>query len=491
MVRLIFFFATLFALISCKKEEVIFNAPPNENFELPLLLKLDGKNCAFDFKNGILKYSIEGDELENYAPLVEFQSHSEIRFEEIDLLNNKVNPLGNLALNTPYSITILTKGERNQFQLIFTDIPIVQIISHDPIENEPKTLSRFILNHPEKPKASDNNWAGIEHRGSSSLKFDKKSFEVALYTDISIETPLSKSYFGLKSNQSWVLNALFIDRSRLRNKVSFDLWTSLSGPANHIGIESRFVEVFVNHEAQGIFHFTESYTEQFLEMNSESVLYEGSDNSSTTMFEAFPDKNPNRALWGDWSQKHPEPKLSIVWDDFEFFLDLVVNGSDTEFNNTIGQIVDLDNIIDYYLFINLCNGKDNVGKNWYFFKQNPSDKFIILPWDLDGTWGRGPKGESVGHTSIVTNGLFKRLIESNPDNYRERLKNRWNELRMNEFSESNLSDLFDSNFLELEGYDIIGYENQLWGTDLDLTNEAIYIEGWVQDRLVFLDGQFQ
>ena len=51
--------------------------------------------------------------------------------------------------------------------------------------------------------------------------------------------------------------------------------------------------------------------------------------------------------------------------------------------------IDIDNAIDYTLFINLLQGDDNLYKNYYLCVKETDDGYYsyICPWDLDVTWG--------------------------------------------------------------------------------------------------------
>tara|TARA_B100000508_G_scaffold141077_2_gene146013 strand:+ start:7644 stop:9122 length:1479 start_codon:yes stop_codon:yes gene_type:complete len=491
MAKYISFLVFLVFLMACQKTEVIYDNIANENLELPLLLRLNRKNCVFDSHNRILKYSIDENSINNFSPYVEFQRHSNITLESIKLTNGTVNNFGNIELNKAYRVIINTGNRTDEFTLFFTKIPTIQIVTANPIINGPKTLSRMILNYPEIRRISENNWTGIEQRGSSSLRYDKKSFGIKIYSDKSKDSPSSQSYFDFKQNQKWILDAMFVDQSRLRNKSSFELWKSMSGPANHIGIDSRFVEVYINHQTLGVYSFSENYTKEFLDANDQCVLYAGTDNSSQTEFETLIEKDPNSRFWGDWEQKLPNPSQEIVWDDFEALNTLIVNSSNSEFKNTIAHHIDLNNVIDYFLFINLIGGRDNVGKNWFFFKRDHLSKFNIIPWDMDGTWGRSPFAEKTSYSVLITNNLFKRLLETDPANYKLRLKERWKELRLAEFSESNLNGIIASNFAELDSYKVEGLENNLWKVNLNLKNEQFYMATWVSNRLEFLDERFE
>jgi len=491
MAKYISIFVFLIISVSCKKTTVVFNGDANDNYELPLLIELDGKRCVFDAETGILKYSITESRLQGFSPYIEFQRYSDITFNSVELFNGSVNQLGDLELNTFYPITFKTDGEIVEFTMVFTSIPIVQLVTLSHIGNGQKTLARMILNYPEIERVSDNNWIGIEFRGRSSLGYQKKSFGLEIFTDKSTNSTLSQAYFGMESNEKWILDAMFVDRSKLRNRTSFDLWNSINDTKDHIGISSHFVEVYINHESQGLYAFSERYTETFLDLNSQSVLYKGTDNSEITKFIELPKYAPNSAHWIHWEQEYPDPSKEIVWDDFEALSELIVEGSDSEFKNTIGQVINLDNVIDYFLFMNLCCGIDNVGKNWFFFKRDNSAKFILVPWDMDGTWGRNPFAEELSYSTLISNNLFIRLNELNPNNYNSRLKSRWLELRSLDYSETNLTNLFSANFNELKSYHIIDIENTIWETDLNLEYEQTYITTWIHNRLGFLDERFE
>ena len=115
---------------------------------------------------------------------------------------------------------------------------------------------------------------------------------------------------------------------------------------------------------------------------------------------------------------------------------------------------------------------------------------MIVPWDLDATWGRNALGNTTQIDHKNTNRLFKRLQQLNPQGYNQRLVQRWNELRLNQFSESNLLDLFSADFEKLNHYQIIETENTLWQQSLNITQEEEYIKAWIIQRLAYLDSVF-
>ena len=294
-----------------------------------------------------------------------------------------------------------------------------------------------------------------------------------LYDNKEHDQVIQDFFFNFEYGENWILDAMYVDEARLRNRTSFELWMSMGEFSDHVGIESQFVEVFVNNETLGLYSFNEDFNNLLLDLNAESVMYRGIDNSDATYFNNYPEKEPKSALWENWEQLYPDPSNEIKWSEFREMTALITLGSDEEFKAKIGDMLDLENVIDYYLFITLIAGYDNIGKNWHFLKRSPAEKFIIVPWDLDATWGRTAFGETFTPLANNTNGLFERLQELNPEGFNENLSNRWNELRLNQFSNTNLLTLFEENFNELMNYQMIELENDKWNLGLDIIKEKI------------------
>ena len=63
-------------------------------------------------------------------------------------------------------------------------------------------------------------------RGGTASVFDKKSFAVKLYNEN--EDELDANIFGIREDNSWILDAMAIDRIRMRNRICFDVWNEMS-----------------------------------------------------------------------------------------------------------------------------------------------------------------------------------------------------------------------------------------------------------------------
>ncbi|MFW6277484.1 MAG: CotH kinase family protein [Prolixibacteraceae bacterium] len=490
------YFILIFSIVfhSCYLEETVFDTDPNDALNLPVLLKLDGRMCFFDAQKDMLRYSLSPDS-SGFAPFVKHNPKSILTFDGHILKNNKINHLGVIKIGKAYPLTIKNNGTIHRFELVFTNLPVVQIIAGSEIYDEPKTLAKIQITDAE-PASAFSSYAGIERRGKFSKYFDKRSMGFALWENMNSTSEYSASVLGFKPNSDWILNSGIVDPSRVRNLVSFEIWNNLSpreddGEPGHVKIHSKPVEVFLNNKLQGLYIFSERVNREFLNAGNEAVLYKAIDwSDGATRFERFNFAPSNNRFWNGWEQEIPDPDSVLNWKPLENLYELTVNGTDEAFRNNIASQIDIENFIDYFLLLNLTSAGDNTGKNMFFYKENSSAPLQIIPWDLDGAWGITYDGTRTGFESVLSNRLFERLVETNPDNFKQKLKNRWFSLRENSFSEEQLNGLFAHYFSEIEESGIIIHENRIWNEDLDPENERVYIENWMENRLVFLDNYF-
>lgn len=478
----------IFSMLSCTETEVFFDSEVSEEYELALILNLNGKDCFYDSPSNTLKYAIDERGLTNFSPLIKFQEYSEVKFNDRPLINNAVNQLGTLDLNTPYTVEIKTNNSISAIKLNFTKTPLIQIITHDKIKNEPKVLGKMHVHYPDNSRPEVSSYIGIEIRGNSSSTsaYSKKSYGFEVLNGMDLDDKVLSAYFDMSANSKWNLDALAVDKSKVRNKTSFEIWNSLPNTS----IKSEYVELFLNNNSLGIYRFSELYTEHLLQITSASCLYTGANNTDISLFYSSPDKGPKSLIWHGWEQKHPNPSEKIYWDDFSQLAKLIAQADDETFIANISSHIDLDNVIDYYLFINLFYGYDNVAKNCYLLKRNPSSKFKMLVWDLDATWGRNHRASPLGSDKQVKNNLFLRLLELNPDGYKEKLKERWFLLRANQYDETHILNKFDSNFKEVIDISREISKIQMIDSYSEIEEEQLYINNWVNDRLNFLDNYY-
>ena len=104
--------------------------------------------------------------------------------------------------------------------------------------------------------------AGIKVRGSTATSFAKKSYAIEFCDSIGEEVEFS--LFGMRNDGDWILDAMYIDHARMRNRLCTDIWNAYNRiphlaeePKALNGTRGIFMEVFLNGEYNGLYCFTE------------------------------------------------------------------------------------------------------------------------------------------------------------------------------------------------------------------------------------------
>ena len=152
-------------------------------------------------------------------------------------------------------------------------------------------------------------------------------------------------------------------------------------------------------------------------------------------------------------------------------------------------MLDINNAIDYWLFINAIQANDNSGKNMFIYRYEMGQPLAFTAWDLDLTFGNKNTvwTVNVSDERIISNNLFDRLFELNANNYRSRVKARWEQI----YSENLYFDIVSRlnkkiNKINTSGADI--RENNRWNIETDYNQKLQYIISWLEVRLDYLDN---
>jgi len=457
--------------------------------------------------------------------------------------------LKNIDCEMPATIDVLRNGEEivASAPLNMTFLPVVEV-SVKKCNTDSYVMGRLRVTDPNEDGYDAVMNAGFRYRGASSTIYPKKSFAVKLYD--AEGNSLDHEFFGLRNDNNWILDAMYIDGACMRNRVSTDLWNDFATLPYHrrngwekkakTGTRGRFVEVFLNGRYHGLYCMTEKMDRKQLKLKksvdakpatetTEAVgdtihgslykssqwsyeVFMGHDLGSTS----YPGRSPRgynnnlkQETWASYEIKYPDwEKQKIDWGPLWNAVNFVATTDDYVFDEEVKNYFDYPVVRDYFLFIELMLATDNHGKNMFFFnydqKAQKCAKMIgITPWDLDGTWGirwDGSKSYTKAAQNFTqfitqyehgTHTLFYRLFHSSKWNWFNDLKTRYAELRTKQFSEESLTNRF-LNYGDLfreSGADV--REQNRWnGYHTDILGDVDYIKQWIADRLEFLDKQY-
>lgn len=290
----------------------------------------------------------------------------------------------------------------------------------------------------------------VKYRGTSSLAYDKKSFAIKP-TDESGEK-VDVNIFGIREDDSWILDAMAIDRIRMRNRLCFDIWNELNRTpydtdyGNRNGTLGVFVELFINGDYHGLYCMTDKINRKLLGLKKadeeddggvtiKGVLYKGDSWTDATQLLGYDKTTPvDGETWNGWELQHPDDyPCAESWQPLMDFIDFFQT-SESYFKQNYKDHLYPENLTAYAMLIFATNYRDCIMKNTFLSTVNINKgvRFLITPWDMDTSFGGEWNGEYYDHPTDVEliwrSKLFNTLTTSNADNFMDGIKEQWSQL---------------------------------------------------------------
>lgn len=407
----------------------------------------------------------------------------------------------------------------NDYDVTTTTLPLI-LLQHEQIVSTEFRQGHLTLIDP-NTTADDTPFAcpvELRYRGATALAYDKKNYAVKLLdpNDPSpTPQPLDAPLLGMREDNSWILDAMASDCSRLRNRVSTDIWLDFArrpqyadndAPDMVNGTHGRFVEVFIADRYWGIYCLTEKVDRKQLKLKKykdgqpRGILYKSYAYNNLRQFVDGDEAPDNTSFtWNNFECSYPDVRKGepITWqplfDAITFFAQEMPS---FDLRDNLHRYADLPLWIDYNLYIDLIHGDDNSCKNMFVYKRDlndPNEPFSVCPWDLDATWGRSFNQQELAPTSEcqVVNAVNIHLWLSARDQGQSSI-DRWAQLRKSDFSTDNIWPYFKRYFDLFRTSGAAARETERWnginGVHLDFDAEEKYIQQWIPQRLAFLDN---
>jgi len=261
--------------------------------------------------------------------------------------------------------------------------------------------------------------AKIKCRGGISSRYYKHSFSLELESKYSLG--------DLSSDDDWIINANYIDKTFMRHKISYDLFREMD-PKN-VAAKCTFVNVSINEIYEGLYVLME-------EINASMIGLDKSD-SLAMLFKDPPIFRKEKLSYVQdtlnyYQQKYPKIKNIDKTYYIERFKNFLFNSSDSDFIKGISDWVDIENVIDWHIFLLFSNNSDGIMKNFYLYKLDEDTPFRFAIWDYDHSFGRdGDNERNLMERKLNCNRavLLERLSNTPEIAYMSELKKRWFKLR--------------------------------------------------------------
>lgn len=395
----------------------------------------------------------------------------------------------------------------NNSYITFTFLPILHIVGEFGYDYQAGTVSLYM---PEGEMEQNLN-AQLKWRGFTTNIADKhkRNYKIKLSED--------KQLLKLRKDNIWILDAGQTDLFRLRNRIATELWNDMAHkpyyselePKVLSGVRGQMVELFLNDEYRGVYCLTErmdrkemklkKYNSSTGEIHGELWKSEGYDYS--LMWNCTEPFDNTIDTWNVFESKYPDvddlgqTDYSTLWNAIHF----VAYSSDETFSKEVAEYFDIPVIVDYYIFLNVLNAFDNVGKNmfWAVYDKTSEKKLTLAVWDLDLTVGSALEKEWISpeYEIIVNLNLIERLRKLNTNHFNEQCYHRYKELRNGVLSTDSVIARYTSYYNDLMLCGAAKREQDKWSGDSDINyqtlnfeHEYAYICEWIEKHMSYLDN---
>lgn len=382
----------------------------------------------------------------------------------------------------------LLGNEYQECSLIITGLPVLAIETTETPETGVFGGMVYYWDSEDKQ-----DWAGASileaHiRGNTSRTYPKKGYKLSLKTQNKKGevVPDKRSLFGLRRDDEWILNAMYSDASKIRDKLSADLWNSFGSgvsefPDAKFGTDMVYVEVFFNQEYWGLYGLMEPVDSKQLDLTKEGEAspieysYKSVTPQDISTEELLKGVLFEKELAGFELKGNHAAIDKSSWEPLLSYLELRDLTDDATFAGSAPVLVDTQSAVNVWIYLQAVLGIDNRGKNMYYVAKSngQSHRIYFAPWDMDLTWGDSLKLSTDGKlwdVELYTNlyserinwSLGDRLIELDVENTREQVGEKWKLLRNGAFSDENLVSSVDGLVHRVQDSGALSRDKDCW-----------------------------
>jgi len=410
------------------------------------------------------------------------------------------------------TVQLASQNRRCVLHLQLSTLPLISIdyTGSDLYANQrPGTMTIYdpdYLAHGQSQPLSTVNIT-IGYRGQSSLNYDKHNYTVHLWADEARTQQYKTSLLGLRKDDDWILCGAMNDQLRLRNTVAMQLWdefyrlpwADVSG-----AIDGVFCEVYLRGRYVGLYRLTERLDRKQAALdkaNGQIVRSVQSEAGGMNLmdFTALGKKQPgNSEIWYNMELKYPKPEdmTAADWDLFYAFLKFVAQSDDKTFAQHIGEYIDIDNFAAYYVYVTAIGATGNMIKNLYFVMNDKEadPRWRLVPWDVDGSFGRRNDATKREVDIISSNHLFERLVRTDAGGFCALCREKWQQSKDTVFAYDHIMDLFRQYYDQLDASGLWARETAAWPKfktfTFNVENELKYVYDYMKQRLAFAESFF-
>jgi hypothetical protein len=386
------------------------------------------------------------------------------RVRAVDAFNNTSSPAGPVSAS-PLNHTAST-------------IPIVHILIDDAsleFLNDLPSTDTYVPCQV----AFDNQLfptATCRYRGNISRSLNKKSWKVKLGAGAMFE-----------GRETFNFNAEYIDKSLMRSALSYELLSRAGCPSPDV----RFIHTVVNNTWTGVRTDIENVDSEFL---ARVGLASGNVNLYKPLGPPAPGGNLGllnsvQDYQAGYEKEMGDP--SDYSDLIELIEGLNLIGPDSTFH-FMAEHFDLNRFMDFYTTQAVLQNSDLTFKNYYLHHDLDTDRWTVIPWDVDLTFGYlSPFSDFFSTTQPIFVASGNRLFAKVPtlpilsQLHFDRIR----QLFATSLSPGAFVPLMDSTYASIETDTERDWWKWGWESNEWFHDSPAEIEGFLTQRTTYLNGQ--
>ena len=415
------------------------------------------------------------------------------------------------GLHIPFLAWNREGGTCRKVYVVFTGLPVVKMETAADLDID--TVFAGAVSFYEACGQED--WVltsvfEAHERGQTTRAYPKKGYRVNLadVTSTGISRKNKQSVLGMRKSDSWIFYAIYSDGTKVRDKFNTELWAGIGAEDTpydaYFGTKMKYVELVVNGEYRGLYGIFEPVDKTQMAITDEEYLYKRTYGRALSQ-ELFDSAGPDDYLTvlGMEIKGKKGNGTSLDWKQLRQFI-AITEEEDEEFAQDAQQLLDLDNVADIWIYLQFLYGEDNIYKNMFFAFKKDTDgyqgyKLYLVPWDTDLTWGNVyvdskeelyVKWAPENADRYLEWPLLDRLIELDVGGIREKIKDRWTELRSGILSEESMNEIFTECIHQVQDSGAFTRDATRWP---DSRHDADYdgMKQFMKERTEFLDKMIQ
>lgn len=459
----------------------------------------EGFEPFYDKEDNRYYYSLVEDNIFSHNPKIDINNKYKIAIKDIKITDELISK------NETINFLIYDDKNYQEFNLTCTTLPLMNIDYEGDsfiYDDQPMSMTLFDNRKGAMNRITES-IGNVRLRGIFTAGLPKQGLRLTLLEN-DWWTERDEELLGLRRDGDWILYAGYNDVDKVRNVFCANLWNESCGKNNKLkantGTEYKYLELFVNGKYYGLYALCYPIDAMQLNLKKGDGLYQ-----------PYMNEFEDEIKYENYYNVVDNMRLKYG-DDWDILIDYYEKLFDSYWGHNpeaIKKIVDIDNIIDSYLFINFIQGNENANlykiKNMKIGIKNIKgvNKCIYIPWDFDMAFGNSVNYDSKNNTDNYSDNYTSNcyhtsnptymLIDLGEEKIQGKLINRYHELRKDKWSNRNIISILDD------------YENCIYGSgayyrEMRRWPDGSYVESnynlnrfkeYVINRLEYLDNIYQ